>query len=48
MKTRNFEGSIADWAAKAAHGRSERTHSEHSAFDIDFGGQRLVQPVDCA
>ena len=42
MKTSHFEGSIADWAAKAAHGRNERTHSEHSAFDLNFGGQWLV------
>jgi hypothetical protein len=47
MKTSHSEGSIADWTAKAAHGRNERTHSEHSAFDINFGGQWLVQPADC-
>ena len=48
MKTSHSEGSIAYWAAKAAHGRNERTHSEYSAFDINFGGQWLVQPADCA
>ena len=45
MKTSHFEGCIAYWAAKAAHGRNERTHSEHTAFDINFGGQWLVQPA---
>jgi hypothetical protein len=48
MKTSHFEGSIASWAATAALGRNERTQRELAAFDIDFGGQRLVQPADCA
>ncbi len=48
MKTSHFEGSIAFWAARAAHGRNERTQRELAAFDINFGGQRLVQPADCA
>jgi len=48
MKTSHFEGSIACWAAWAAHGRNERTQCELAAYDINFGGQRLVQPADCA
>jgi hypothetical protein len=48
MKTSHFEGSIASWAAWAALGRNERTQCEPAAFDINFGGQRLVQPADCA
>src|SRR5271156_5225791 len=48
MKTSHFEGSIAYWAAWAAHGRDERTQRELAAFDFNFGGQRLVQPADCA
>src|SRR5271168_1117885 len=48
MKTSHFEGSIAPWAAWAALGRNERTQRELAAFDINFGGQRLVQPADCA
>jgi hypothetical protein len=46
--TSHFEGSIALWAATAALGRNERTQRELAAFDINFGGQRLVQPADCA
>src|SRR5207249_1083561 len=48
MKTSHFEGSIAYWAARAALDRNERTQRELAAFDCDFGGQRLVQPADCA
>jgi hypothetical protein len=48
MKTSHFEGSIAYWAAWAALERNERTQRELAAFDINFGGQRLVQPADCA
>jgi 2-polyprenyl-3-methyl-5-hydroxy-6-metoxy-1,4-benzoquinol methylase len=48
MKTSHFEGSIAYWAAWAALGRNERTQRELAAFNIDFGGQRLVPPADCA
>jgi 3-hydroxyisobutyrate dehydrogenase/glyoxylate/succinic semialdehyde reductase len=48
MKTSHFEGSIACWAAWAAHGRNERTQCELAAYDINFGGQWLVQPADCA
>ena len=48
MKTSHFEGSIASWAARAALGRNERTQRELAAFDFNFGGQRLVQPADCA
>ena len=48
MKTSHFEGSIASWAATTALVRDERTQRELAAFDIDFGGQRLVQPADCA
>ena len=48
MKTSHFEGSIAYWAAWAALERNERTQRELAAFDIGFGGQRLVQPADCA
>jgi hypothetical protein len=48
MKTSRFEGSIASWAAWAALGRNERTQRELAAFDFNFGGQRLVQPPDCA
>jgi len=47
MKTSHFEGSIAPWAARTAHGRDERTQRELAAFDINFGGQWLVQPADC-
>jgi hypothetical protein len=48
MKTSHFEGSIACWAAWAAHGRNERTQCELAAYDINFGGQWLVQPAHCA
>jgi hypothetical protein len=48
MKTSHFEGSIAYWAAQAALDRNERTQRELAAFDFNFGGQRLVQPADCA
>jgi hypothetical protein len=48
MKTSHFEGTIAYWAAWAALGRNEPTQCEPAAFDINFGGQRLVQPADCA
>ena len=48
MKTSHFEASIAYWAAWAALGRNERTQRELAAFDFNFGGQRLVQPADCA
>jgi hypothetical protein len=48
MKTSHFEGSIAFGAAWAALGRNERTQRELAAFDFNFGGQRLVQPADCA
>jgi DNA adenine methylase len=48
MKTSHFEGSIAYWAAWASLERNERTQRELAAFDINFGGQRLVQPADCA
>jgi hypothetical protein len=42
MKTGHFEGSIAYRAAKAAHGRDERTQRELAAFDINFGEQWLA------
>ena len=48
MKTSHFEGSIALWAATAALVRDERTQRELAAFDINFSGQWLVQPADCA
>jgi hypothetical protein len=48
FKTSHFEGSIASWAAWAAPVRNERTQCEPAAFDINFGGQWLVQPADCA
>jgi hypothetical protein len=35
MKTSHFEGSIAHWAARTAHGRDERTQRELAAFDIN-------------
>jgi hypothetical protein len=48
MKTSHFEGSIAYWAARSALERNERTQCELTALDINFGGQWLVQPADCA
>jgi hypothetical protein len=48
MKTSHFEGSIVFGAAQAAHGRNERTQCELAAYDINFGGQWLVQSADCA
>jgi len=47
MKTSHFEGSIASWAAEAAHERDERTQRELAAFDINFVGQWLVVPTNC-
>ncbi len=48
MKAGHFEVSIAYWEAGAAHGHNERTQYEPAAFDLNFGGQWLVQPADCA
>ena len=48
MKTSHFEGSIVLCAAMVAPGRDEPTQRELATFDINFGGQWLVPPADCA
>lgn len=48
MKTSQFEGGVASWAAGAAQGRDESTQREPATFDFNFGRARLVGAADCS